>query len=93
MKNSPSTTILTGVLAICVLASVVLCWLYIHSAGELRSLQVNAAAITQRGRAVMALANDAVEYSQKNPAIVPVLESIGIKQGKPATNVTAKPSK
>ncbi len=97
MKNSASTQILLGLLALCVLASVVLCWFYIHSAGELRRLQINAGAINQRRAAITALANDAVEYSQKNPGILPVLEAAGIKLAKPATNAAAtttnKPSK
>jgi hypothetical protein len=93
MKNSPSTTILVGVLALCVLASVVLCWFYIHNAGELRSLQINATAINQRRAAITALANDAMEYSQKNPSILPVLEAAGLKPAKSAATTTNKPSK
>jgi hypothetical protein len=93
MKNSSSTTILIGVLAMSVLASVVLCWLYIHNAGELRNLQINAAGINNRRAAITALANDAMEYSQKNPAIIPILEAAGIKTSKAASTTTNKPTK
>ena len=90
MKNSPSTSILIGVLTLCVLASVVLCWFYIHNAGELRSLQVNVAAINNRRGAINALANDANEYGQKHPDIY---QAVGLNAPKSAAATTNKPSK
>ncbi len=46
---------------------------------ELRSLQGQAAAIENNRNLVRALANDAIEYSKRNPAIDPVLQSAGLK--------------
>ncbi len=86
--------ILVGVLACSTAFSLYLCWDYVHKAAELRSLQMNATAINQRRAAVTSLANDAIEYGQKNPAILPVLEAAGLKPpSKSAATVTNKPSK
>jgi hypothetical protein len=93
MKNSPSTAILTGVLALCVLASVVLCWFYIHNAGELRSLQGNVVGINNRRAAITALVNDALEFGQKHPDIYPVLQAAGVNPPKSASASTNKPAK
>ena len=93
MKNSPSTTILIGVLALSVLASVALCWFYIHNAGELRSLQSNVVGINNRRAAITALANDALEYGQKHPDIYPMLQAAGVNVPKSAAATTNKPSK
>ena len=76
MKTSPLTTILLGVLTLSALASVVLCWLYISSTRELRSLQTQAAQINNNRALINALANDAVEYSKTHQAIEPILQSL-----------------
>jgi hypothetical protein len=92
MKNSPLTTILLGVLTVSALASVVLCWLYISNTRELRSLQSQANIINNNRAVMTALANDAIEYSKKNPAIDPILESVGLKPSKSGTPAPAKPA-
>ena len=84
MKNNQLTTILLGLLTLSALASVVLCWLYISNTRELRGYQTQVAAINNNGAVMRALANDTVEYSKKNPAIDPILVSVGLKPGKTA---------
>jgi len=87
-------TVLLGVLTLSVLGSVVLCWLYISSVRELRSLQTQASMINKNRAVINALANDTVEYSKKNKEIDPILQSVGLKPGKtnlaPATKPAAK---
>jgi len=92
MKNSPLTTILLGVLTLSVLASVVLCWLFITNTRQKNSLQMQANIIVNNRNVMSALVNDTLEYSKKNPAIDPVLESLRLKQGKSASTVTNKPA-
>lgn len=92
MKNSPLTTVLLGVLTVSALASVVLCWLYISNIRELRSFQAQANIINNNRAVMSALANDAVEYSKKNPAIDPILESVGLKPSKSATSTSTRPT-
>lgn len=84
MKQSPLTTALLFILVASALASVVLCWVYISNARELRVLQGQAAMVNNNRAYINALASDALEYSKKNPAIDPILEAAGIKPGKSA---------
>jgi hypothetical protein len=92
MKNNPLTTILLGVLTISALLSVGLCWRYISNTRELHALQTQATIINNNRAVINALANDTVEYSKKNPAIEPILESVGLKPGKSAPTATNKPA-
>ncbi len=89
------------VVAICILlvfqvvsalASVGLCWSWIASARELGALQTQVAFINNNRALMNALANDAFEYSKKNPAITPILESVGMKPVKSATAADTKPA-
>ena len=92
MKNSPFTTFLLAVLALSAVLSVIFCSLYISSTLQLRSLQGQMNIINNRLNAVSALANEAVEYSKRNPAIDPILEGAGVKQPKSASASTNKPA-
>jgi hypothetical protein len=89
MNKSPLPTILLAVLAVSALASVVLCWQYIGNTRQLRQLNTTAAQINNNRALVQALAADAVEYSKRNPAIDPLLESIGAKPAKAGAATTA----
>jgi len=98
MKDSGSPPIVL-VVVICVLlvvqvvsalASVGLCWGYMANARELRTLQSQTAFINNNRTLVNSLANDAVEYSKKNPAIDPILESVGIKPAKSAPTAAGR---
>ena len=86
------TTVLLGVLTVSALLSVGVCWLYISNTRELRSLQGQANLINNNRTVINALATDTVEYSKKNPAIDPVLESAGLKPGKAAPAAALAPS-
>ena len=90
MKNNPMTTVLLGVLTISALLSVGLCWRYISNVRELRLLQTQASMINNNRTTINALANDVVEYSKKNQAIDPILESVGLKPGKANPTATNK---
>ena len=91
MKNNSMTTVLVGALTLSALASVMLCWLYISSTREWRSLQGQANLINNNRTLINALANDTVEYSKSHPAIDPILESVGLKPGKAAPSAGSKP--
>jgi hypothetical protein len=92
MKNNPLTTVLLGVLTISALLSVGFCWRYVSNTRELRSLQTQANMINNNRTMINSLANDTVEYGKKNPAIDPILESVGLKPGKAAPTATTKPA-
>jgi len=76
MNKSPLTKVLLGVLALISLWSLVLCYSYNSKTRELRLLNGQAAAINFRQQAANALVLDVMKYSEKNPSIKPILESI-----------------
>ena len=55
---------------------------------QLRRLQTKAATYTNNRALVQTLAGDLVDYSKRNPAIDPILQSIGLK----AAGTTAAPA-
>ena len=85
MKNSPLTTILVGALAIVVLGSVGLCWLYLHNRGEVRQLQMIIQGQSARQPAVNSLVQDVLEYAKTHPQIDPILASAGIPTNRTAS--------
>jgi hypothetical protein len=91
MKNSNLPTILLGVLTLSALASVVLCWMYISTTREWRTLQGQATVINNNRALINALASDTMEYSKTHPAIDPILQSVGLKPKAGATP-TSKPA-
>jgi hypothetical protein len=80
MKNNPLTTVLLGTLAISAIWSAILCIQFVSNSRELRAMQVEAASINHQQMTAQAILNDAVEFSKKNPAIDPLLETLGVKK-------------
>lgn len=89
MRNSPLSKFLLAVLTVSVLTSLGLCWKYISNTREIRQLQTQAAMVQQNRAVVNALANEALEYSKKNPAIDPILEAANVKPSKNAPPATS----
>jgi len=79
MKNSPLISALLAAVAASALASLVLCYMSIASARELRTLQAEAMQVQAKLNVVQRLSAEAVEYSKSNPAINPILEAAGLK--------------
>jgi aromatic ring hydroxylase len=92
MKNNPLTTVLLGVLTVSAMLSALLCCLFITNTRQKNELQSKASEIIMRNNLINALANDTLEYSKKNPAIDPILESVGLKPGKSAQAAPSKPA-
>ena len=90
MKSNSSTTGLTVALAISLILSMIFCMQYMFRTRELRALSGQIAAINGYRNGIQQLAADCLQYSEKNPAINPVLEVVGLKAGK--GNSTAKPA-
>ena len=94
MKTNPLGPFLVGVFVACAL---VIGWLsakYYFSVKEFTKLSMRATAMSNTRNAVQALANEALDYSRRNPAIDPILEKFEIKaratNATPATPSTAK---
>ena len=92
MKNNPMTTVLLGLLTLSALASVVLCLFFTSYTRQKNLLQSQATLIINKRTIINALVNDAMEYSKKNQAIDPILESVGLKPGKSTSSATSKPA-
>jgi hypothetical protein len=73
MNKSPLTSILTGALGLSALVSLILCYMFIQDTREARSLQPQVMGVNIKRNIIMALYNDSVEYSKKNPSITPLL--------------------
>lgn len=58
---------------------------YVQLTRELSRSQAALAQIELRQNRIKALVNECVEYSQQNPAILPLLQSVGIKPSQPST--------
>jgi hypothetical protein len=90
MKNNPLTSVLLGVLTVSALASVVLCWRCVINTRELQSLQNQISQVRGNRGFINLLLRDTLEYSQKHPAIDPLLESLRLKAGKTDPTATNK---
>ncbi len=84
MKNSQLTSILMGLTAVSAAASIILCGLLISSTREIVVLRGQMNEVNNRRIAATALINELAEYSRKNPAIEPVLQSLAPKAPAPA---------
>lgn len=91
MRSNGLTTILNGALGVCLAAAVILCLQYIFLSRDLRQLNAQIAGINAWRNSLQAFAAECVEYSKKNPAILPVLETVGLTGNKAAG--AAKPAK
>ena len=88
MKNSPLALVLIGLLLVSVLLNSILIYRHVFLVRDLRQLQYQALTINNNRTIATSLANEALEYSKRNPAINPVLESLGIK-ARPQAGVPA----
>ena len=80
MKSGPLNMIVHGALALSLVLSVIFCLQFIFLSREFRALNVQAGLANAHRSTIQALVIDCIEYSKKNPAIDPLLKSIGAKQ-------------
>ena len=95
MKPAGNSSSFNWVLTITLVALAVLCVQYYFKSKELRSFQTAIAMYQSKNAQLNMLSADLREYSKTHPAIVPLLESVGIlptARGNPATGSSAKPS-
>lgn len=83
MKRNPLTTILLVALSVSAIWSMVLCIQSISNARELGAMQGQAAVIGNHEAVDQAILNEALAYSTNHPAILPIIEALGIKRPGP----------
>ena len=103
LKSTPSMKLnflalfLVGVFAACAVGVAWLSLVYFFSMKDFTRLNIRAVSINNTRTAVQSLANEAVEYSRRNPAIDPLLERFDVKargtNAPAATPGTPPPSK
>jgi hypothetical protein len=91
MKSNVSNTILTGLLGINVVLSAWFCFRAVMVTRDSRQLGREVRAIQIEQARFQSLAAECLAYSDKNPAINPILESVKLKESRTAPASTAKP--
>jgi hypothetical protein len=86
MNTSPLTKVLLAVATLLALWSLVLCYMYIGRARQMRALQTDVNRLTAKQQVLTMMANDAVEYGKTHPAIEPLLQSLRTPKLAPTTN-------
>jgi len=89
MKSNLFCTLTLGVFLVCALYTVWLSVRVFFTVRELQQLQYTYARIEQTQEVTQSLANEAVEYSKKNPAIDPILQQFELKPKTGSTNAAA----
>lgn len=92
MKSNASNTILTGLLGINLVLSAVFCFRAVTATRDLRRLSFETRAIQFEQSRFQQMANECLAYADKNPAIIPLLESVKFKEAKTAPANTVKPA-
>ena len=87
MKTNSLAAALVGMLLVVALLTSWFAVTFNLSYLQLRRLQTRAATYTNNRALVQALGADLVEYGKRNPAIDPILQSVGLK----SANATAAP--
>lgn len=95
MRSNPLGAILVTLLFMCAVGTTWLSIRYVTATRELQRLQGEAAMINNALTAAQMLANEAIEYSKRNPAIDPILQQYEFKPkpGTAPTPASPKPSK
>ena len=92
MKSNTSNAILTGLLGINLVLSAVFCFRAVTVTRDSRRLGREVRMIQVEQARFQSLAAECQAYSDKNPAINPILESLKLKESKTAPATTAKPA-
>lgn len=93
MKTNPVGPFLVGVFMACALVTLWLSVKYYFTVNELIRLQIKAVTMNNTRTIVQNLANEAIDYSRRNPSIDPILERFEIKPRAGAATTNAPASK
>ena len=92
IKHYPVAVALVTALFVSALAA---CWFAVWwflGARQLQALEFQYQSMTQTSAAVQSLANEAIEFSRRNPAIDPLLQQFDLKPKAATTAAPAAPS-
>ena len=89
MNRDPITSILAAALLLSVLATAGVCYWYLQASSQLRTAQLQMLTVNRNRALMQQFAAQAVEYTRRNPQILPILESVGIRPISSRTNQPA----
>jgi hypothetical protein len=89
MNRDPVTAILAAALVISVMLTAGLCYAYLHVSQNNQSAQREVARLNAQRSLMQPLAAECLEFSRKNPSIIPVLQSLGLRTRSGDTNIPA----
>jgi hypothetical protein len=92
MKSNPLTVALVAVLAVCAVATVVLSATFTLKLRKLGTMQARLIQINNVNGFLRSLSADSLEYSKKNPAINPLLQTFGIISPEPKPAASPAPA-
>lgn len=82
--------LLATVLLVSVTITAGLCYWYLQCTRDMQQAQAEVARANMNRTAMQSLLNESIEYSRKNPAMVPVLQKLGMRSrldtNQPASN-------
>lgn len=90
MKNNQVIAVMTGIFFVCAVVTFFNIWNYHVSLKQLGEWEARANYVRILNPELTALLNDTAEYSKKNPAVVPILQSL--TNGTYSGAATAKPA-
>jgi hypothetical protein len=76
MKNNQVIAVMTGIFFVCSLVTVFNVWNYHASLKQLGEWEGKADYVRALNPILASLRNDTAEYSKKNPAVMPILQSL-----------------
>jgi len=91
IKSNPLAVVLVTVLFLCALASSLFSLNWYLGVKELESIEYQARSLSRISAAMQSLANEAVDYGRRNPAIDPVLLQFDLKPRQAGTPAAVQP--
>jgi hypothetical protein len=91
IKSNPLAVLLVTALFLSALASSWFSLWWFLGARELQSIEYQFQSLNRISSSMQSLANDAMEYSRRNPAIDPVLQQFDLKSRQMAPPVVTQP--
>ncbi|MDB6125634.1 MAG: hypothetical protein JWQ71_4627 [Pedosphaera sp.] len=85
MRNNQFAVVLASLLLFSTLITAFLIARYTLSVRKLQTYAPSAAQVAQSRSLVQSLINDTIEYSKRNPDVIPLLQQVGLPVGNKAT--------
>ncbi len=79
MNREPITLLLATALLVSVALTAGICYWYLQCTRQLNIAQAEVARSNANRAAMQSMATECIEYAKRNPAIIPVLQSLGLR--------------